>query len=1056
MSVTSAALNRPRFTLVAAVILALIGLSVLFGFPSTEEPTVPVRTATVQVFWPGATPDRQEQLIAQPLEEKIREIPEVSHIETIIRPSFTIAFVYLRAGTAPADLPVLWQRLKDKVSQASMPEGASAPVVNDEYGRVAVRSLALTGPGYSAGQLQDWAKKVRERLQSVRGTQAIALYGVQEERVYVELSPDRLAAAGITPQTVAQALAARNVVASAGEIETKGLLLTLTPSGDVPTVADLASVLVSTPNGGTLPLSALGKIEQRTEDPPTSAVLFNGNPAVVLGVSMLPSLNVNDFADRLNTRIAEIEKEIPVGMRLQSVTDQSIVVAKQISEVGRVFLETVVIVLAVVVGFLGWRSGVVTGLIVPITVLGTLAIMKALSIELHQVSIAAIIISLGLFVDNAIVVVEDFQRRVHHGEKPRDAAEQAGRGMAAPLLTSTCAIILSFVPLVSGESYTSEYMRSLGYVVAITLSLSLFLALTLTPVLARLQAELASRSKEEPSSKAWIAIKRWFAEQVSGRIAAVPVIARYRIANATRDSNAVDAMTRVRSWYVSKVNWLLQRPLRVIGAMAALFIVAFVSFSMLPQELLAPSERKQIQIPIELDPGSSSRNTLALSAKLSRELADKKTFPELTDNAVYVGDGGPRFIVSLNPPSPATNRAYAIVSLREDASVEAAIAHVRAVMTPRYPEAKLTPKRFSLGASEAGTAVFRLLGPDRAVLTEASEKLTAALRGEKNVYDITRNAEGRIPYLSVDVSQTQAISAGVTNSQIAGALGTAYSGITATVLRQGNTLVPVLIRAPEADRFSPERLTHLPVAASVRLGDVAAIRLDTQASVLTRRDMFPSMEVSAKGTGLTAQQIVSRMQPVIAQLHLPSGTSVEYGGELEDSTDANEGLINYLPFALLGMATLFLWQFGSLRKTIIILISIPFVLIGATIGLWVTNQPVSFSATLGLLALGGIIVNNAVLLIERIQYECNQGKDLLAAISDGAALRLRPILMTTLTCVCGLLPLFAFGGPLWRPLAATMIGGLGLGTLVTLVLVPSLYAVVFRHHPLSKQTGDAA
>jgi multidrug efflux pump subunit AcrB len=812
-----------------------------------------------------------------------------------------------------------------------------------------------------------------------------------------------LAAAGLTLQAVSQALAARNILVSSGEIEVRGKTLALRPSGDLPSVADLAAVPIVTPNGGTIPLSALGKIEQRAEDPPTSAVLFNGQPAVVLGVSMLPGLNVNDFAETLNARLAEVEKELPYGMRLHTVTDQSTVVAKQLGEVGRVFLETVVIVLAVVVGFLGWRSGLVTGVIVPVTVLGTLAIMKALSIELHQVSIAAIIISLGLFVDNAIVVIEDFQRRVAGGEERHLAAIAAGQDMAAPLLTSTCAIILSFLPLVAGQNSTAEYMRSLGFVVAITLLLSLLLALTLIPLLAKLQA-----------------------------------------AKGDTHHGGEAAMERLRHWYSGKVAWALQRPLAVIATMAATLILSAVLYGQLPQELLAASERAQIQIPIELDPGTSTRQTFALASQVSKTLADRKRFPELTDNAVYVGDGGPRFILGLNPPAPAANRAYVVVNLLATAGLEGAIDHIRNELGHLYPTAKFEPKRFSLGASDVGKAVFRFVGPDRAVLTQASNQLMAALRHDGQMRNVSSNAEGATPYLSVQINAPQAASAGVSNADIANALDAAYSGVSTTVLRQGFTLVPVVLRAPELERLSPERLAHLPVNATTRLGDVAAIRLADQAGVLNRRDMFPAIEVTANSPSLTAQEIVDHMQTVIAGLHLPQDSYVEYGGELADSVEANQGLQDYLPLALFGMAGLFLWQFGSLRKTAIILLSIPFVLIGACAGLWLTGQPVSFSATLGLLALGGIIVNNAILLIERIQYERDQGKELLIAIADAAALRLRPITMTMLTCVLGLVPLFAFGGPLWRPLAATMIGGLALGTLVTLLLVPSLYAVAFR------------
>lgn len=1008
MNLTSLALRRTRFFLVAAIALVLAGVAALMDYPSTEEPTVPVRTASVVAFWPGASTERQERLVAHPLEEHIREIPEVDHISTVIRPGMTFLLVDLKGNTAPAKLAAIWQRLKNKVSdaQSALPDGVSAPVVNDEYGRVTVRSLALTGDGYSAGQLQDWAKILRERLQNVSGVEQIALYGVREERVYVDLSPDKLAAAGTSIAAVAQSLAARNLFAAPGEVDAQGHTLSIETSGDLPKVADLAAVQIALPDGTTVPLGTLGKVEQRPADPPESAVVFNGKPAVVLGVAMLPGLNVGSFMSRLDERLAEIEKDMPTGMQVQTVTNQSDVVDTQIGEVGRVFMETTIIVLAVVIGFLGWRSGFVTGVIVPLTVFGTLLLMKLLGIELHQVSIAAIIISLGLFVDYAIVIIEDYQRRVGEGETRHDAALHAGSSMAAPLFVSALAIILAFLPLVAAQNATAEYMRSLGIVVAITLMLSLFLALTLTPILSKL----------------------------------------YAGGHGSENKVAEAILTRVRDWYSARVHFVISKPKLVIAAMAGLLVVASLFYSLLPQQLLSSSERAQLQIRIELSPGTSIRQTYALAERVSKALKDKARYPEITDNAVYVGDGGPRFILALNPPIPAAGRAYAIVNLVPGQELDEVVESLRHKLSGDFPEAKFEPKRFSLGPSDAGKAVFRLIGPDRAVLLSAATKLQSALDADRDMYDVSSNAEGRVPTVSVAIDAAKALKAGVNYSDIATALSSVYQGVTATSLKQGSVLVPVVLRAPEQDRLAPERLARLPVGGTksvVRLGDIATIGLASQDSVLNRRDMFAAIEVTARSHHLTAQGIVDRMQGDVAALSLPVGSMVQYGGEISDGAEANQGIELYLPAALLGMAGLFLWQFGSVRKTIIIMASIPFVVIGATLGLWFSGQPVSFTATCGLLALAGIIVNNAVLLIERIQTECDSEKPLHDAIADAASLRLRPILMTMLTCVLGLVPLFAFGGALWKPLAATMIGGLALGTLITLVLVPALYTALF-------------
>jgi len=457
MSLTAAALRRSRFTLVAAILLVLAGITSLLDFPATDEPFIQVRTATVEAYLPGATSERTEQLVARPIEEKLREVPDIKTIETVVRPGATFIVITLHDGTPGDRLPAIWQRVRVKMEEAhaSLPGGTSNLIINDEFARVAVRSLALTGEGYSAGQLQDWARITRERLQSVAGVERISLHGVREERVFVDLDPRRMANAGLSFDAVAAQLAARNIVAPAGEIDTGRRVLALEPTGDLPDSSTLASVAITLPGGGTLPLSALGSIAQGPADPPQTAVLVNGQPAVVLGVSMRNGLNVLSFAERVDARLAEVRAELPAGMTLTSVTDQSEVVRKDLIKVGQTFLETVAVVMLVVVLFLGWRAGLVTGVIVPLTVLGTLMIMRVLGIELHMVSIGAIIISLGLFVDNGIVIVEDYQRRLSVGASPREAAIEAGRTMAAPLLTSSLAIILAFAPLAAGNSDTA-------------------------------------------------------------------------------------------------------------------------------------------------------------------------------------------------------------------------------------------------------------------------------------------------------------------------------------------------------------------------------------------------------------------------------------------------------------------------------------------------------------------------------------------------------------------------------------------------------------------------
>lgn len=1009
-SLSSAALNRSRFTVVAAIAIVIAGLLALFGFPATEEPTIPFRTAVVQALLPGASTQRMERFVAQPLEEHIRQLGEIKSIDTVVRPGGVVLIINLRDTTKSADIQSVWQRVRSRIDEVrpDLPNGIIGPGLDDDYGRVSVLTLALTGKGYTAGQLQDAARQMRLRLQPVPGVDQVTLYGVQDERIYVSLSPAKLAAKGLTEAEISRTLAARNAIAPSGEVDAPHTLAIET-SGPLNNAASLASVQIPLSTGGTVALGAIADIAQKPADPPQSAAIYNGQPAVILGVSMHKGLNVNDFISRLDKGLKSARADLPAGMSLTQVTNQGDVVTHDLLKVGQVFIETIMIVMGVVIAFLGWRAGLVTGLIVPLTVLGTLIFMRVAGIELHTISIAAIIISLGLFVDNAIVIIEDVQRRVAHGEGRLQAAEAAGRTMFVPLLVSSLAIIFAFAPLVMGESSPAEYMRSLAIVLTATLLISLFLAVTVIVVAAR---NLSGDAHHEPETGLIIAIRRW---------------------------------------YVGRIAFILRRPAWVVGAMVVLLTTAICAASLLPVELLAPSARKQLQMPIDLAAGTSSRDTLATAKIVSQRLSDPKLYPELTGNTIYVGDGGPRFILGLNPPVAASHKAYAIVNLAHNADLDATAEHLRRDLSGAFPQARFDPKPFSLGSSEAGAGVFRLIGPDRAVLHAAAAKLEAAL-SKIDGMSVKDDAEGRILRIKVDVDQVRAAAAGVSSADIAAALDAAYSGTVATSLREGDIEVPVVVRDDDAERADVGSLMAVPVSGArgpvtggiVTVGSVARVEIGDQPSVLNRRNELPVITVTARKPGMTGQAIADAVAPAIASLGLPDGYKLELGGEIEESAEVNKGLVTYFPLAILAMGGLFLWQFGSVRKTAIIMASMPFVLIGGTLGLYVTHQPLSFPATLGFLALAGIIVNNAVLLLERTAEELATGKSQSEAIAAAAEVRLRPILMTKLTCVLGLVPLFVFGGDLWRPLAAAMMGGLLLGTLITLVLIPALYALFFK------------
>lgn len=997
MSLTAFALRRGRLVLFVALALLLGGLYAFLGFPSQEEPSVTVRDALVSVALPGLPSDRVEELLAKPLEDRLRELPELKTLVTTLRPGQAI--VQLTARDEIKDLPALWQRVRNKVAEVAqeLPEGTQEPLVDDDFGRVAVASIAVTAPGFSPSELRSEAERLRRALYDLPGVDRIALYGLQEDRVTLELDATALARTGLSPQALLAQLRTRNALISGGSLRQGDRALSLAIGGELADPAALRAVPIQLAEGRAVPLAELAQVRVEPEQPLRSAAFYRGERALVLGIAMTPGRNVEAFGAALHDRLKALEASLPAGFALHRVTFQAEVVHHAMARMQHVLMETMVIVMAVVMLFLGWRLGLIVGAIVPLTVLATLLVMRALGIELQTVSIAALILALGLLVDNGIVIAEDIERRLRAGEERRAACEAAGRTLAIPLLTSSLVIILAFSPFFLGQTSTNEYLRSLAVVLALTLLGSWALSLTVTPL-------LCLRLVPDPTHT-----------------------------GASTDSALHRSYRRL-------LEALLRHRLAYLLAMLGLLVLATLKVLSLPYDFLPPSDRNQFQIPVQLEPGTSVERTLDLMQGFSRWLGADA---DIVESIGYVAEGGPRIVLGLNPPLPGPNVAYFTVTTRPDADLAQVMTRVGNELARGYPEVRAQPKRFSLGTTESGLAVYRLSGPDEAVLRQLGSDLADLLAAVPGTRDIQDDWGPRLLRYQVEVDPARARAAGLDRRDLAQTLQLAGDGLSGARLRDGQYPVEIAARSPAPDG-DPGSLLVYPQGggAPLPLGAVVRIELASEAGVKVRRNLQRTLTVSARNPGMTAATLVATLAPQLPTLQLPPGYRLELGGESEDSAAANDALLRYLPLAAVAMLLLFLWQFDSWRKVLIIVASIPFILIGVALALWLSGHPFGFMATFGLLSLAGIIVNNAVLLLERIEAERQAGKLLVPALLDAAGERLRPIIMTKLTCILGLIPLMLFAGPLWTGMAISMIGGLALGTLVTLGLIPVLYGLL--------------
>lgn len=1010
MNLTSFAFNRSRMTWFAVAAIAIAGLLAYSDFPSQEEPTIPVRVAMVAAFCPGLSTGQTEDLIARRLEERVRELAEVKNVDTRVRSGQVLMTVEL--FDRYSDLQPIWQRLRAKMNdaRADLPAGTQGPFVEDDYGRVAVASVAITAPGFSWAEIRDHVRTLRDRLYALPGVERITLHGLDEEIVYLETSNEKLARAGFSPAVLLAELQQQNVVLPGGTVESGSVMAPIAPTGSLRSIDDICKTPITLPNGGVASLGDLAEVTRGLADPPRVAALYRGEPAVVLAVSMVPGRNVISFGAQLKERLAVLERELPLGFQMSYVTFQADVVEQEMGKVKRVFLETLVIVMIVVVVFVGFRTCWIVGTIVPLTLLMSVALMRWAGIELHNVSMAALIIALGLLVDNAIVIAEDVLRRLAANEERKSACIAAGRTLAVPLLTSTLASIFAFLPLMLVTSSTGEYTRYLSYVITITLLSSWLLSLTVTPLLCFYFAKPAAGSEHDESDSAY---QQGF----------------YR---------------RIRPAF----DWLLDHRAVFLGSMSALLVAAVLLFALVPQSFMPNSNRTQLQLSIELPAGSNSKETIALVKRLTAWLNDKKANPEIIDHLGYVGEGGPRIVLSLSPPDPAPHTAYVIMNLRAETRMEEVMNRIRTQFREQFPEVRAQVLPFSFGMHEAGTVIYRIRGTEIEALHALAGEVKRGLESIPGTVNVRDDWENDIGRLAVNVDQNKARLAGVTSEDIALSLQGVFGTQAASGLREGDRTLPIIWRAPPAERTNLSRLGTIPVFSANRnhvvpLAQVARVDYVPQPAIIHRHNLERTISVSGNCPGLTSYQLAERMRTTLARLRLPSGFRIEMGGEIEGSEEANAAIFQFLPVAVVLLLAVFVWQFNSLRKVFIIGMSVPFCLIGVVAGMFVFRASFDFMAMLGVLALAGIIVSNAVLLLERIEAEIDEGKPQREAIVMASLKRLRPILMTKLTCVTGLVPLMLFGGPLWQGLSATIIGGLSLGTLVTLGMVPVLYSVLF-------------
>ena len=1014
MELTRFAIEKNRITAIVLLMVLAGGASAYRTMSRAEDPGFTLRTAQVLTRFPGASPERIEQLVTDPIEEAIQELPEIDFITSTSKTGVSIVMVNVRDEFD--DMRPIWDGLRRKVERVALPEGVVGPQVNDEFGDVFGIVVALTGDGYSYADLKQVADEARDELLRIGDVAKVDIYGAQAEQIFVDYDNARLAEFGLSPLQLRTILESANIIIPGGDIRTGVERITLEPTGNFESVADLRRTVVSLPGRPeTVFLEDLAAISRGYVDPPASRVFASGTPALALGIAMRDGGNVITLGDEVSRQLELLEASYPIGIDFDVVAFQPEIVARKVQEFVVNLGQAIAIVLLVMLLFLGVRTGLVVASLVPMAMVMALFVMAFFDIGLDQMSLAALIIALGMLVDNAIVMAESIMVQMAGGRRPIEAAVASARELRVPLLISSLTTAAAFLPIALAESTTGEYTAPLFWVITITLLSSWLLALTMTPLLCTLFLKVR------------------------------PVDPRERFAGR---------------FYVAYRGLLIvclrHRGLALAGVGVA-FVLAIWGLGLVPNLFFPPSDKATFTATYELPAGTSIERTLEVVEGVDRfigaELAVGAARAEgVTNWATFVGNSGPRFYLSHSPEPPNPQFAFALVNTTgPEIITEELIPRLGAFCRESLPELEVTLGLLRLGPPVTAPVQVRLSGREPDALFEIVDAVKAELRAMPETTSVTDNWGMRSKKLVVEVDQPRARRAGVSSQDVAVSLQTALSGFETTQYREGDTVIPVTLRSTLAGRTDVTRLDSLNVygqsGTAVPLLQVADASVVWQPSTIHRRDQLQTVTVSTDlEPGANASDVVARLRPwlEVERQEWPLGYRYEFGGEEETSARANRSVTERAPVGGLIILLLLIGQFNSVRRTAIVLLTIPLGLIGVVVGLLVMESYFGFMTLLGIIALAGIIINNAIVLIDRIRIEIDDnGLDPPQAILEAAQGRFRPILLTTATTVAGLLPLWFGGGPMWEPMAIAIIFGLLGATILTLGVVPILYSLLF-------------
>ncbi|WP_273982042.1 multidrug efflux RND transporter permease subunit VmeV [Vibrio parahaemolyticus] len=998
------------------VILAIGGVTSFLELGRLEDPAFTIKDAMIVATYPGATSKEVEEELTYPLEKEIRKLPYIDRITSTSSNGMSQIMVSMKMDYGPDELPQIWDEMRRKINdlQPTLPQGVQSLQIIDDFGDVYGVMLMLTGDDYDYVELKRYADHLRREIELVDGVGKVDIAGDQQEMLFVEISLDRLASLNLDMNVVSGLLNQQNNVVSAGEVMVNGESLVIRPSGTLNTVQALENLIIhGRDTGNLIRLKDVATITRSIQEKPGNMILFNGKKAINIGISFASGVNVVEVGERLNAELSSLESIKPAGLDMSYFYNQ----AQEVDDSVKAFVislaEAVAIVIIVLLFTMGLRSGVIIGVVLLLTVFGTFILMNYNNIELHRISLGALIIALGMLVDNAIVVVEGILVGLKKGHTKVQAAVDIVKQTQWPLLGATVIAITAFAPIGLSQDATGEFMGSLFWVLCFSLFLSWVTAITLTPFLADLllkEEEKDTNGEDEDPYKGWLFV-------VFGALLKFSL--RFR--------------------------WM------TVAAMVALLVGAVIAFGNVKQQFFPPSNTPMFYVDMWMPEGTDIRQTIKQAETVESYIRQQD---DIDFVSVSIGQGLQRFALTYQPEK--SYEAYAQFQVRTtDRDNMFKLLHkLDDNLAKTFDEPTFQFKLMEFGPSPASKIEARITGPDPKVLRELAVQVEDILHTDPGARNIRHDWRERTKELVPVFNESKARRLGISKEDLSSTLQMAFGGSTFGVLRDGTHTLPIMMRLPEAERvdfeslqnvkiWSPSLQTYIPVDQIID-----GVELDWSEPLIQRRDRKRTLTVLADHDVLsddTAASLFARVQPKVMALHIPEGYEITWGGEYESSKDAQEGLFGSLPMGYLLMFIITILLFNSIKKPLVIWFTVPLSIIGVAFGLLTTNMPFSFTAFLGLLSLSGMILKNGIVLLDQINLELESGKDPYLAIVDSAISRVRPVSMAALTTILGMIPLVfdAFFGSM----AITIMAGLGFATVLTLIVVPVMFAILFRIKP---------